>query len=707
MKLYARTLLFFLGVIGFQAFLTAGLIIGLVSRDSQADARRELREESSQVYANYGSWIRILWKSAVFLDSDPEVSRLLADAVDYSGQIRMRDGIRDQLKDTGIDSFVIRNNAAAWLDYQVLEDAYPKIRDFSLLHSSRNHPYVSLKYIEDAVYLTATVELDGGTELFLLKHLDEDFYNHLSNGERSAVFVSRDKAGLAAVAESSSGFSEVLRYRSDTAPYREFFDYDTGRGHFNFSLQVLTVLEGGDTNEHLYLAVFLSDEPFRRLLLNIARIVLLVSGVTVLITAFLALYSSGRISVPINRLIEAMGRIRSGEYDVAVPDNALGEVRNLLKGFNEMALHLKEDRLTMDANFREITFLKEYNETIIHSMRAGILVVDANLRIEMVNGFFLESFPQQVSPLNGVSLKQLELPVVDAAVYRSARQIASGALENWHKTKRSDSGVWDLKLYPLAQVAGKASGKCVIELDDISRKIELEEKILQAEKLSSLSFLSAGIAHEINNPLASILTNVQNLQYAELSGEHCSSLLWIEQETRRIARIIKDLLDFAHTDAAGELDTDVNATFADVVRLTRYGMSPDSDIQIELLDSGELPRVNIPPNELKQVILNLLRNSIHALGNSGRVRIKAYLKKPKTVAIEVEDNGTGIAPEVLGRIFDPFFTTKADGGGTGLGLSVVYGIMSKNGGKVDVKSRLNKGTTITLTVHAGDITEDA
>ncbi|MCK5249297.1 MAG: hypothetical protein KAJ98_04990, partial [Spirochaetaceae bacterium] len=263
MKLYARTLLFFLGVIVFQALLTAGLILGLVSRDNLADARVELREESARVYSAYGSWVRVLWKSAVRIESDPLMTVLSTDAADLSGQIRLREELSDRLQDTGIDAFVIRSTEPPWFHYEIMIDTNPRIYDFSRLESDRNHPYVSLRMIDNETYLTSTLKFNTGTELYLLKRINQDFYEHLTESERALVLVTNDNAAILEVAGNQESLMELLETSGDSPPYQEHFDRDLGMGHYNFSFQNLGTFGGDSPGELLYLAVFLSDAPYR------------------------------------------------------------------------------------------------------------------------------------------------------------------------------------------------------------------------------------------------------------------------------------------------------------------------------------------------------------------------------------------------------------------------------------------------------------
>lgn len=706
MKLYARTLLFFLGVIGFQALVTASLILGLVSRDNQSDARVELREESTRVYKAYNSWVRILWKSAVHLKSDESLKALSENGISSSEKTLFRNEVTELLHDTGIDSYIIKNSPAGWTDYEELKDINLPVPDFNSLTSEKNHPYVSLRMIDGEIFLTATLKYSSGTELFLLKHLNEDFYSHLTETDRSQVLISADEKAVLKVAENPGSIDRLLKTSNTAAPYLEFLSMDLGKGHFNISFQNLGSLNGKPSGESIYLLVCLSDTPYRSLQYSIGRIVLLVTGITVLFTLILGLFFSGRITRPVNRLIEAMVSIRSGKYDVKVPVNTLGEVRNLLEGFNEMARHLNHDRLTMDANIREITFLKDYNETIIQSLLAGIIIVDEKLRIEKVNGFILESFPRETGELTGKDLRELNLSLLDKKVLEMALEISSGEKTEWSVKKREHDKIWEIRLYPLRQIQEHNPGRCVLEFNDISRKIELEEKILQAEKLSSLSFLTAGIAHEINNPLSSILSNVQNLQSGAVQKEDGTSLAWIEQETQRIARIVRELLDFSRETRGEESNADVNQCLDNVIRLIRYGRDSNSGLVITMNNTENLPPALISPDELKQVLLNLVQNAVHAVGNKGEIQITTSLEEGKIIII-IEDNGVGISPDVIGQIFDPFFTTKTNGEGTGLGLSIVYGIMGKNRGHIDVKSRRGTGTTVTLSLPAfGEIPSD-
>jgi signal transduction histidine kinase len=205
------------------------------------------------------------------------------------------------------------------------------------------------------------------------------------------------------------------------------------------------------------------------------------------------------------------------------------------------------------------------------------------------------------------------------------------------------------------------------------------------------------MAHEINNPLGSILTNVQNLIDEEENATRKVSLKWIEQETRRIARLVQELLNFASGDAEPGLGSDVNAVIREVIRLVGYSLAKENRIRIDTRLADGLSACALSADELKQVVINLVKNAVQAIEGPGRVLVST---RPHPgggrITLAVADNGAGISKDMVSRIFDPFFTTKANGVGTGLGLSVVYGIVTKHAGTIGVRTREGGGTRVTL-----------
>ncbi|HTP57683.1 MAG TPA: ATP-binding protein, partial [Spirochaetia bacterium] len=300
----------------------------------------------------------------------------------------------------------------------------------------------------------------------------------------------------------------------------------------------------------------------------------------------------------------------------------------------------------------------------------------------------------------GAPLTWLDIDIIDESIVEKIFCIFRREKDFVSEVKRSRAGrVYEVRLYPFFSPdrgTPEASG-CVFMMDDISAKTELEEKIFHAEKLASISMLSAGMAHEINNPLSSILTNVQNLIDEEKDPGRSVSLKWIEQETRRIGRIVQELLNFAANDSGHAPGSDVNGVVEEVVRMVGRPLSREGRIRVDTRLAPGLPPSVVSTDELKQVVINLLTNSVQAIEGPGRVLV-ATRTSGSNVSLVVSDTGQGIPKDVIPRIFDPFFTTKGNGEGTGLGLSVVYGIIAKYNGAIDVKSRIAKGTRISLSL---------
>lgn len=237
-------------------------------------------------------------------------------------------------------------------------------------------------------------------------------------------------------------------------------------------------------------------------------------------------------------------------------------------------------------------------------------------------------------------------------------------------------------------------------IDDYSRSLEekvrtrteelkkIQESLLQSEKLASIGLLASGVAHELNNPMTSILMNV-NLLMEEVSErpEIQKELKRIGDDTLRCKRIIDDLRDFSRRHELDIRSSDLN----EVIRKTHGMVKHQSELhgiswREEL--SADIPLLPCDPDRMQQVLMNIFVNAIQAMPEGGCLTVKTSLRE-NSAEIAVQDSGPGIPSEIRGKVFDPFFTTKQ--GGTGLGLSIVYRIMEEHGGRVEVESRTGEG----------------
>ncbi|MDD2899533.1 MAG: ATP-binding protein [Desulfuromonadaceae bacterium] len=234
------------------------------------------------------------------------------------------------------------------------------------------------------------------------------------------------------------------------------------------------------------------------------------------------------------------------------------------------------------------------------------------------------------------------------------------------------------------------------KVEERSRDImRMEEQLRRSEKLASLGTLSAGVAHEINNPLTGILLFASILKGDKrLHPELLPDVQRVISETERCAGIVKDLLEFSR-ESSPQKENIILDVFLDEI-VTFFHKQPDFNrIVISKKYAKNIPQVSVDPNQIRQVFLNLVINAGHAMSQGGNLEIETYLSdKGEYVCIDIKDSGGGIPEEHLERIFDPFFTTKSEG--TGLGLSISFGIIESNGGKIEVKNRLGDGATFTV-----------
>lgn len=232
---------------------------------------------------------------------------------------------------------------------------------------------------------------------------------------------------------------------------------------------------------------------------------------------------------------------------------------------------------------------------------------------------------------------------------------------------------------------------------DISQRKAMEKQLLLADKLSSIGQLAAGVAHEVNNPLGMILGYTQLLLRGEAPGtQRHDDLRTIEKHTRTCKTIVERLLNFARSTQTHREPAHIHGIIEEVLGLLKRPMELDG-IRVERDFDDSLPPVPLDKEKMRQVFMNLLVNARQAIGKQGTIRIVTrHDAQHGEVVVQVIDDGCGIPPENLHRLFDPFFTTKATGEGTGLGLSVSYGIVQDHKGQILVSSEPGRGSTFTV-----------
>ena len=362
-----------------------------------------------------------------------------------------------------------------------------------------------------------------------------------------------------------------------------------------------------------------------------------------------------------------------------------------------VAIAIENARLyqSLEQKAMQIERLKDFSENIVESLKIGVVTVDLDDRIESWNPQ-LENL-LDIPRSNALRRKLDELLPPDLVAEISSRATSehvSGIYKFRLNTPAGRHLVINASIAPLVGKNGARLGRLIL-LDDITQRVRLEEQMVQTEKLTSLGLLAAGVAHEVNTPLAVISNYIQMLaKQIPADDPRQKTIERIVKQTFRASEIVNNLLNFSRTGAAELIEVDLNSVLEETLTLVQH---PFRTAQVNVIKNytDKLPSVLGSTTRLQQVFLNLFMNARDAMPGGGMLEVRTGAHNG-SVEVEVTDTGAGIPSEHIHRIFDPFFTTKATGRGTGLGLSVSYGIIKEHAGKVDVRSTPGKGTSFRL-----------
>ncbi len=375
------------------------------------------------------------------------------------------------------------------------------------------------------------------------------------------------------------------------------------------------------------------------------------------------------------------------------------ELLETLAGYIAIAIQNGRLYASLEQKVSEYERLKDFNENIVESINIGVLAVDLQDRVESWNSQMEVMYAKPRWQVVGRSLSEV-FPAAFVEEFYRVRQ--NPGIHNLYKfrlaTPTGESRIVNVAIAPLVTRKFNVVGRLVI-MDDITERIELEVQLTQADKLSSIGLLAAGVAHEVNTPLAVISSYTQMLTKQLQSDPPKAALLdKITKQTFRASEIVNNLLNFSRTTGTEFAEINLNKVIADTLALL------DHQFKVARVEVESDLRENLPPiqgsaGRLQQVFLNLFLNAKDAMTGGGTLNVATL--NGDFVSVRVTDTGSGIAQENIHRIYDPFFTTKtapAEGQnrGTGLGLSVSYGIIQEHGGNIRVESRPGEGTTFTL-----------
>jgi signal transduction histidine kinase/ActR/RegA family two-component response regulator len=356
-----------------------------------------------------------------------------------------------------------------------------------------------------------------------------------------------------------------------------------------------------------------------------------------------------------------------------------------------LALHL--DRMEASAREDDVRF-----RAIVDGMPQAVWLLDPEARVVRCNRA-AEALGPTLAPLPLEPFRALGNFDVSAAV----TSVLRGGPPATDSDVRFPGGrVFSVTLSPVRDAAENPVG-AVLVAEDVTEARRLQSRVAQSERLSSLGRMLSGVAHELNNPLATVIGFAE---IARASPDHPSlekRLRLIHEEADRCRRIVGNLLRFARRQEPERKSVVLNEIVEATLGLLAYPLRVDG-IRVETDLDRSLPAIHADPHEIQQVLVNLVTNAhqaIRSTGGSGVVSVRTARKGDAAVVVEVRDDGPGIPDDLRDRIFDPFFTTKPPGEGTGLGLSPVYGTVRSHGGSVEVDSAPGCGATFVVTLPTG------
>jgi two-component system, NtrC family, sensor kinase len=375
------------------------------------------------------------------------------------------------------------------------------------------------------------------------------------------------------------------------------------------------------------------------------------------------------------------------------------ELLETLGGYLGIAIQNGRLYASLQQKVAEYERLKDFNENIVESINVGVMALDMEDRIESWNSqmevmYAMPRWQTLTQPVQTVFPQEFV-----EEFYRIRQNAGINNLYKFRlKTPAGETRTVNVAIAPLVTRKFQVIGRLVI-MDDITERVELESQLSQADKLSSIGLLAAGVAHEVNTPLAVISSYTQMLG-KQLQGDPQKSGLLekITRQTFRASEIVNNLLNFSRTSGTEFTDVDVNKVITDTLALLEHQFKT-ARIQVQSELTPAISSIQGNPGKLQQVFLNLFLNAKDAMPGGGTLSVAT--SNGDLVSVRVSDTGSGISPEHVQRIYDPFFTTKTapkegQTRGTGLGLSVTYGIIQEHAGKIRVESHPGSGTTFAL-----------
>jgi len=419
-------------------------------------------------------------------------------------------------------------------------------------------------------------------------------------------------------------------------------------------------------------------------------------GLTAILVTAAAYKLSRSVTNPLLSLISTTREMARGNLKARVEIKSPIEVADLAIAFNRMADQLRERQSRLLKTLAQLRssrheILRERNlkKTIVENVETGLLTLDTENLVSSIN-----SSGKRILGLENVSLRLSltetlrDWPELLEALERAPAQV------KWSDyisiERKGASLTFRLTLYPLT--AGPDAGR-ILTIEDLTERVNFRQQMARFERLASLGRLSAGIAHEVRNPLTGISLLLDELHDRLLANPADQRLIQRAlQEIERLEGLVNELLHFSSLPAARRKEGSIGEVLSDTLFLVNKQCEKQGvELQTDLPE--DLPLLRMDPGQLKQAFLNLLTNALDAMPDGGRLLISIRVAD-EMLCIRFADTGIGVPVDDTALIFEPFYTTKGEG--TGLGLAITHTIITNHGGRIEVKSRLGEGTTFEI-----------
>jgi signal transduction histidine kinase/HAMP domain-containing protein len=424
----------------------------------------------------------------------------------------------------------------------------------------------------------------------------------------------------------------------------------------------------------------------------------LLIGLTCIFVLFLAYRLSGSITTPLLKLMSGTREMARGQLATQVVVTAHDEVGQLADSFNAMAVELNHRRArqlrsleALRRSRREILRERNFKVTVFEHIETGILTINDTGLVTFANGPALHIL-QLNTRTPGLPLAEFLAPWPEM-LHPLAEAMASRGRQ-WARyiTAERDGKTQTYRLALLPLVFDRKGG-WILTVEDLTERVSMRQSMERMERLASLGRLSAGIAHEVRNPLTGISLLLDELHDRLLANPGDQVLIRRAlEEIERLEGLIGELLNFASLPQTHLEPGDLIPVLRDTLFLFRKQCQKSGIVLHDELPAT-LPALPLDPGKMKQAFLNLLTNALEAMPEGGELSVSAICQHEQ-LGIVIRDSGEGIPAERIPLIFEPFYTSKGEG--TGLGLSITHNIISDHGGRLQVESRLGQGSTFTL-----------